>query len=943
MEVDALIKRSMRFLCLSSVCLAFAGVLTLPGKSFAAWVPDAFDPIVTCAAEDEAVCVQAVAVQADGKVLIGGAFTMVDGVSHNRIARLDANGNLDATFNVSADAHVDRIALQPDGKIVIGGHFTELSSGATTTTRNYIARLNTDGSIDPVFNPNVDDNVSALAVQQNGKILVGGNFSLMNGNLLHPFFVRLNTDGTWDNTFTPNVSNTVQSIIVLEGPQQILIGGNFFKMGCTYCATLAGCFDTSIPPVELASYGGCMPGADLVNYVALINMSDGSQDTSLQSQIDVGQDQIYSIARQSDGKIVVGGGFNLGSGQNYIARLNSNGTIDSYNPNANGPVYALALLASDNLITAGTFTAIGGAARNNIARLNSSGTPDTTFNPNADGTINALYTYPSGTGVIAVGGFNTIGGTTRNHVARLHDATPVATSTSISSNPPNTSTYGSSVTFTATVTPSTATGTVNFMEGTTLLGSGTLSGGIATTSTTALTAGSHSITAVYGGDANFATSTSSTLSQTVNQVPTTMSISAPAVTYNANGIVTVTVTSSVSSAVTGSVSLSVDGAAATTQTLSNGSASFTITSPSVAASPGHTLSASYAAQGNFGASSGTGNLTVNPMPTTMSISAPAIAYGANGTVTVTMTPAIPLPTGNVSLKVDGGIATLQALSGGVATFVVTSPSYGNHTLDASYVAQGNFGASQASGTLSVGGAVTTTIITSPSPVTYGANGSVTVTVSSGVGTPTGSVSLSVDGTPLLAAQGLVSGSTTFTINRPSAAASPGHALSASYTAQGNFGASSGTGTLTVNKAVLTVTANNASKVYNTANPVFTASYSGFVIGDTQAVLSGVPSLTTTATTASSVGTYPITAAAGSLSAANYSFSFGNGTLIIMPDGNFDVTIALRIAAGIDPQQAPDLVHADVAPLMNGMPQPDGKIDIDDVVMILRKADGLSSW
>jgi uncharacterized delta-60 repeat protein len=942
MEVDALIKRSMRFLCLSSVCLAFAGVLTLPAKSFAAWVPDTFDPIVTCAPEDEAVCVQAVAVQADGKVLIGGAFTMVDGVSHNRIARLDANGNLDATFNVSADAHVDRIALQPDGKIVIGGHFTELSSGATTTTRNYIARLNTDGSIDPVFNPNVDDNVSALAVQQNGKILVGGNFSLVNGNLLHPFFVRLNTDGTWDNTFTPNVSNTVQSIIVLEGPQQILIGGNFFKMGCTYCATLAGCFDTSIPPVELASYGGCMPGADLVNYVALINMSGGSQDTSLQSQIDVGQDQIYSIARQSDGKIVVGGGFNLGSGQNYIARLNSNGTIDSYNPNANGPVYALALQASDNLITAGTFTAIGGATRHNIARLTSSGTPDSTFDPNADGTINALYTYPSGTGVIAVGGFNTIGGTTRNHVARLHDATPAATSTSISSNPPNTSTYGSSVTFTATVIPSTATGTVNFMEGTTLLGSGTLSGGITTFSTTALTVGSHSIAAVYGGDANFATSTSSTLSQTVNQVPTTMSISAPAVTYNANGIVTVTVTSSVSSAVTGSVSLSVDGAAATTQTLSNGSASFTITSPSVVASPGHTLSASYAAQGNFGASSGTGNLTVNPMPTTMSISAPAIAYGANGTVTVTMTPAIPLVTGNVSLKVDGGIAMLQALSGGVATFVVTSPSYGNHTLDASYVAQGNFGAIQASGTLSVGGAVTTTIITSPSPVTYGANGSVTVTVSSGVGTPTGSVSLSVDGTPL-PAQGLVSGSTTFTIIRPRAAASPGLALSASYTAQGNFGASSGTGTLTVNKAVLTVTANNASKVYNTANPVFTASYSGFVIGDTQAVLSGVPSLTTTATTASSVGTYPITAAAGSLSAANYSFSFGNGTLIIMPDGNFDVTIALRIAAGIDPQQAPDLVHADVAPLLNGMPQPDGKIDIDDVVMILRKADGLSSW
>ena len=86
--------------------------------------------------------------------------------------------------------------------------------------------------------------------------------------------------------------------------------------------------------------------------------------------------------------------------------------------------------------------------------------------------------------------------------------------------------------------------------------------------------------------------------------------------------------------------------------------------------------------------------------------------------------------------------------------------------------------------------------------------------------------------------------------------------------------------ITVNKAVLTVTANNASKTYGAANPTFTPSYSGFQNGDTTSVLSGSPSLTTTATTSSSVGSYAIAAAVGSLSATNYSFTFTNGTLTI---------------------------------------------------------------
>lgn len=98
----------------------------------------------------------------------------------------------------------------------------------------------------------------------------------------------------------------------------------------------------------------------------------------------------------------------------------------------------------------------------------------------------------------------------------------------------------------------------------------------------------------------------------------------------------------------------------------------------------------------------------------------------------------------------------------------------------------------------------------------------------------------------------------------------------------NYGSVNGSVNVTVIKALLTVTANDASRPYGAVNPVFTASYTGFVNGDTGAVISGNPSLTTTAAGTSAIGGYIITAAPGSLSTANYSFAFVNGTLTITP-------------------------------------------------------------
>jgi hypothetical protein len=106
---------------------------------------------------------------------------------------------------------------------------------------------------------------------------------------------------------------------------------------------------------------------------------------------------------------------------------------------------------------------------------------------------------------------------------------------------------------------------------------------------------------------------------------------------------------------------------------------------------------------------------------------------------------------------------------------------------------------------------------------------------------------------------------------------------ATGTGLGNYTIAYNNGTLTVNKATLVVTAENKSKQYGDANPPFTATYSGYKNGDTLAgAVSGTPSLTTTASSSSVVGTYAITAALGTLTSSNYTFTFANGTLTITP-------------------------------------------------------------
>src|SRR5207244_1394637 len=106
-------------------------------------------------------------------------------------------------------------------------------------------------------------------------------------------------------------------------------------------------------------------------------------------------------------------------------------------------------------------------------------------------------------------------------------------------------------------------------------------------------------------------------------------------------------------------------------------------------------------------------------------------------------------------------------------------------------------------------------------------------------------------------------------------------ITASGAVSSNYAISYASGTLTVTAATLTITANNETKAYGAANPALTVSYSGFMNGDTAASLRTPPAVTTTATTASGVGTYPITASAASAN-ANYTISYVTGTLTVTP-------------------------------------------------------------
>jgi len=139
---------------------------------------------------------------ADGKLIVGGDFQTVRGLARRGIARLNADGSGDPTFNpgsgVATTAYA--VAVQPDGKVLMGGY-------------NLITRLKPDGSLDNSFDPGTGPDylfVYDLALQSDGKVLIGGNFTTVNGTNRNRI-ARLNSDGSLDSGFDPGTGPTTMS------------------------------------------------------------------------------------------------------------------------------------------------------------------------------------------------------------------------------------------------------------------------------------------------------------------------------------------------------------------------------------------------------------------------------------------------------------------------------------------------------------------------------------------------------------------------------------------------------------------------------------------------------------------------------------------------------------------------------------------------------------
>jgi uncharacterized delta-60 repeat protein len=173
------------------------------------------------------------ALQSDGKILVVGAFTYYNGANQNRIARLNSDGSIDTNFNPGSgvDEQVSTIALQPDGKILLSGVFTHYNDKFASENRNRIVRLNRDGSLDNSFNAGDGANsaVYSLALQLDGRILLGGSFTSING-VSRRGIARLNADGSLDNSFNPGSgTNNIVTSLSLQPDGQNITWWLFYK------------------------------------------------------------------------------------------------------------------------------------------------------------------------------------------------------------------------------------------------------------------------------------------------------------------------------------------------------------------------------------------------------------------------------------------------------------------------------------------------------------------------------------------------------------------------------------------------------------------------------------------------------------------------------------------------------------------------------------------
>lgn len=355
--------------------------------------------------------VNKMAVQPDNKILIAGYFDTYNGANRNKLARLNADGTLDNSFNAGTGPDscnfLNTIVLQSDGKILAGGNFAKFNN----VSKSYIVRLNTDGSLDNSFSLNavtrkygdVTDGVKAIAVQKDGKIIIGFNgiVNYITGSSDSIVVIRLNADGSLDNSFKKIIFSsdyypTIHSIVI-QADGKIVVAGDF----------------------ELSN-------SNLNNLIRL--NTDGSLDATFNPSGDGPNSTVYSASIQSDGKIIISGDFNSynNTNANLLARINTNGSLDAtYTPlipdivtDPHEIFYPVSFVDSNNKVTL-SYLYYSDTIYGRVLRYNTNGTTDNTF-----GTENKTDFLVSDMALqnnkLLLGGFiQSFNGVKRNYIIRI--------------------------------------------------------------------------------------------------------------------------------------------------------------------------------------------------------------------------------------------------------------------------------------------------------------------------------------------------------------------------------------------------------------------------------------------------------------------------------------------------------------------------------------------
>ena len=315
--------------------------------------------------------VNSIVLQPDGKILVGGEFTVYNGIPVNRLMRLNSDGGIDNSFDLGTGfpfGAVNSIVMQPDGKILVGGTFSSYNGASSSR----IVRLLPNGDKDLTFSSNITSgsSVTAMVLQPDGKIIIGGEFTTFTGSVNRFKIARLNEDGTLDLTFNPGSSIGTGGLtsFALQPDGKLFIAGSFTSYNGTARNRIA----------RVHTNGSL----DM-----LFNPGTGFTGTTI---------SVNDIALQDDGKLFAVGAFFSYNGTSVtrVARINSDGTLDltfTAGSGFNNTVETICLL-SDGYYIGGHFTAYKGTTlgHKGLVKVDFLGDIDNSFAP--VGYANSLVT-----------------------------------------------------------------------------------------------------------------------------------------------------------------------------------------------------------------------------------------------------------------------------------------------------------------------------------------------------------------------------------------------------------------------------------------------------------------------------------------------------------------------------------------------------------------------